>query len=181
MLLNWCDNTAACTWINRNCKHSVIGQRLGRLVVGLLMSTKIGIQAEWVSTHLNVIADNISRLKDGNNGDFDCEKIEGNLPNTYSLPTIPAINYPSYNDLGRSTEQKLSRSINWERAQTQCSTIVHFLKLISRYDLGNRYLTDDVIVTDDILLRYVNHLLKGFTLQKIRIEVGTIKGYLGGE
>ena len=46
VLLNWCDNTTACTWINRNCKHSMIGQQLGRLFVGLLMGTKIGIQAE---------------------------------------------------------------------------------------------------------------------------------------
>ena len=52
------------------------------------------------------------------------------------------------------------------------------MRFISRYDLGNRYLTEDVIVTDEILLRYVNHLLEGFTLQKIRIEVGTIKGYM---
>ena len=94
------------------------------------------------------------------------------------MPSISAINYPSYDDLGRSAEQKLSRSINCERAQTQCSRTVHFLKFISRYDLGNRYLTDDVIVTDEILLRYVNYLLEGFTLQKIKIEVGTIKGYM---
>ena len=94
------------------------------------------------------------------------------------MPSIPAINYSSYNDLGRSTEQQLSRSINCERAQTQCSRTVHFLKFISRYDLGNHYLTNKVIVTDEILLRYVNYLLEGFALQKIRIEVGTIKGYM---
>jgi hypothetical protein len=46
----------------------MIGRRLGRLFVGLLMGTKIGIQAEWISTHLNVIADDISRLKNENGG-----------------------------------------------------------------------------------------------------------------
>ena len=40
------------------------------------MGTKIGIQAEWISTHLNVIADDISRLKDENNGDFDYAKLK---------------------------------------------------------------------------------------------------------
>ena len=36
------------------------------------MGTKIGVQAEWISTHLNFIADDISRLKKSNeNGDYD--------------------------------------------------------------------------------------------------------------
>ena len=91
-------------------------------------------------------------------------KTERNLSNPYSLPSILAINYLSCDDLGRSTEQELSRSINRERSLTQCSRTVHFLKIMSRYDLGNHYLTDDVIVTDEILLRYVNYLLEGFTL-----------------
>ena len=80
VLLNWCNNTAACMWINRNCKHKVVGRQLGRLFVGLLMGTKIGIQAEWISTHLNVISDDISRMKDENNGDFDCAKLKEIYP-----------------------------------------------------------------------------------------------------
>lgn len=80
VLLNWCDNTTACTWINRNCKHSMIGQQLSCLFVGLLMGKNIGIQAEWISTNLNVIANDISRFKDKNDEDFDYE----NLRETYT-------------------------------------------------------------------------------------------------
>ena len=96
----------------------------------------------------------------------------------YSLPSIPANNYPSFKDLGRSAKQKLSISVDCERAQPRCFRTVHFLRFTSRYNLGNSYLTEKVIVTDDILLRYVNYLLEGFTLQKIKVEVGTIKGYI---
>ena len=76
VLLNGCNITSTCTWINRNCKHSMIGQHwaIYCLFVGLLMGTKIGIQAELVSIHLNVIAGDISRLKDENNKDFDYKK-----------------------------------------------------------------------------------------------------------
>ena len=34
------------------------------------MGMKLGIQGEWLPTHLNVIADNISRLED-ENGNYD--------------------------------------------------------------------------------------------------------------
>ena len=63
VLLNFCDNTSACSWINKKCRDSLIGRRLGRLFAGMLMSSDIGIQAEWLSTHENVIADEISRIK----------------------------------------------------------------------------------------------------------------------
>ena len=28
-ILNWCDNTSACRWINTRCKESLIGRALG--------------------------------------------------------------------------------------------------------------------------------------------------------
>ena len=62
VLLNWCDNMSACVWVNTRCKHSLIGRELGKLFVGILMSTKLGIQAKWLPTDLNKIADDISRL-----------------------------------------------------------------------------------------------------------------------
>ena len=62
VLLNWHDNTAACTRINRNCTYNMIGRRYSCFFVGLLLGTKIGIQVEWISTHLNFIADEIWRL-----------------------------------------------------------------------------------------------------------------------
>ena len=81
MLLNYCDNTAACTWVNDNCKHSLIGRRLGRIFVGLIMGTKIGIQCEWILTYLNYIADDISRLKElDEHGEFDYAELKKTYP-----------------------------------------------------------------------------------------------------
>ena len=81
VLLNWCDNVSACAWINYKCKYSLIGRRLARLFVGLLMNTKIGIQADWISTHLNFIADDISRLKQEDaDGNFDYKKLRLTYP-----------------------------------------------------------------------------------------------------
>ena len=71
VLLNWCDNTSACSWINYKCKHSLIGRRLARLFIGLLMGTPIGIQAEWLSTHVNTVADDISRIRQQEGGSID--------------------------------------------------------------------------------------------------------------
>ncbi|KAL7525764.1 hypothetical protein ACHAXR_001151, partial [Thalassiosira sp. AJA248-18] len=70
MLANDCDNTSACSWVNVNCKTSMAGRALGRFFVGMLMSAKLGIQANWISTHMNKIADEISRVhgKDGEYG-----------------------------------------------------------------------------------------------------------------
>ena len=82
VLLNWCDNTAAYTWVNKNCKHSMTGRWLGRLFVGLLMSTQIGVQAEWISTHLNFIADDMSRLKKES---VDCDFNYAELKQTYQI------------------------------------------------------------------------------------------------
>ena len=62
VLLNYCDNIAACAWINYNCKESLIGRRLAMLYIGLILNTNLGVQAEWVSTTQNVIADDISRI-----------------------------------------------------------------------------------------------------------------------
>ena len=76
MLLKWYDNTTACTCVNRNRKHSMIVQRLCRLCVGLLMGINIDIWAKWVSTHLNVVTDGISRCKDENDGDFEYTKLK---------------------------------------------------------------------------------------------------------
>ena len=81
VLLNWCNNTSTCTWVNENCKHGMSGCRLGRLFIGLFMGTKIGIQAEWNSTYLNFIADGILCLKKGNaNGDFGYAKLKQYYP-----------------------------------------------------------------------------------------------------
>ena len=48
---------------------------------------------------------------------------------------------------------------------------------VCRSGSGNTYLTDGAFLTDDVLLRYVNHYLEEFVLQNIKNETGTTKGY----
>ena len=58
------------------------GRRLGRIVVELLMETKIGNLTEWISAYLNFITADITHLKkEGAEGDFDY----GNLEETYPI------------------------------------------------------------------------------------------------
>ena len=63
VLLNWCDNKSACAWVNYKCKESLIGRRLALVFMGLLLNSNLGIQAEYLNTHENFIADEISRLR----------------------------------------------------------------------------------------------------------------------
>jgi hypothetical protein len=79
VLSNDCDNTAAVSWCNVNCKTSMLGRELGKVFVGLLMSTKLGIQAEWISTKMNEIADEISRIH-GKDGEYDYSQLISNYP-----------------------------------------------------------------------------------------------------
>ena len=57
------DNTSALSWINHRCKGSLLGRALGRLLVGLLMDSPLGINATWINTHDNEVADGLSRFK----------------------------------------------------------------------------------------------------------------------
>lgn len=56
------DNTSALNWINHRCKGSALGRALGMLFVGLLMDSPLGINAAWINTNDNEVADGISRF-----------------------------------------------------------------------------------------------------------------------
>ena len=57
------DNTSALNWTLHTSKKSSIGQALVRFLCGLLTGSNIGINAKWISTVENKIADKISKLK----------------------------------------------------------------------------------------------------------------------
>ena len=63
ILLNKCDNISAMNWTIHNCKTSEIGRLLARFFCCLLMDSVLGINSQWISTHDNFIADDISRLR----------------------------------------------------------------------------------------------------------------------
>ena len=54
----------------------------------------------------------------------------------------------------------------------------HFLKFIKMYGLSDAYLTNDVIITDEIMECFILFLLEGHTINKIKVKAGTIGGYM---
>jgi hypothetical protein len=57
------DNTSALNWTLHTSKKSMIGRALTRFFFGLMIGSNVGMNAKWISTIDNVIADKISRLK----------------------------------------------------------------------------------------------------------------------
>ena len=43
------------------CKKSIIGRALARFFCGLLIGSEVGINAKWISTEANKIADEIEK------------------------------------------------------------------------------------------------------------------------
>jgi hypothetical protein len=63
MVLCITDNISAKNWTTHTCKKSIIGQALACFFCGLMISSQVGINAKWISTTANKIADKILRLK----------------------------------------------------------------------------------------------------------------------
>jgi hypothetical protein len=57
------DNRNAKNWTIHTSKKSIIGQALARILCGLLINSKVGVNTKWISTLKNKIADDISTLK----------------------------------------------------------------------------------------------------------------------
>ena len=57
------DNISAKNWTTHTSKKSIIGRALARFFCGLLIGSNVGINAKWISTLHNKIADDVSRLK----------------------------------------------------------------------------------------------------------------------
>jgi len=87
-ILSWCDNTSACRWINTCCKESLIGRALGCFLCGMIMGTALGLDADYILTHANVVADDISRLKRSSNGQYDHSKLLTGNPQLCSCRTF---------------------------------------------------------------------------------------------
>lgn len=63
VLLNVTDNMSALSWTTGACRKSRIGRLLARFFCSLLINSPLGINSQWISTTMNDIADEISRLK----------------------------------------------------------------------------------------------------------------------
>ena len=75
-------------WINTHCKESLIERALGRFFCGMIMGTALGLDADYISTHENVVADDISRLKRPSDGQYDHSKLLTNHPLLCSCRTF---------------------------------------------------------------------------------------------
>jgi hypothetical protein len=79
-VLNWCDNTSSCSWINTHCKESLISYALGCFFCGMIMGSALGLDADNILMHANVVADNISHLKHSSDGQYDHSKLLSDYP-----------------------------------------------------------------------------------------------------
>ena len=57
------DNISAKNWTVHTSKKSIIGRALARFFCGLLIGSNVGINAKWISTLANKIADETSQIK----------------------------------------------------------------------------------------------------------------------
>jgi hypothetical protein len=77
------DNISAKKWTMHTCKKSIISRALARFFCGLLIGSDVGINAKWISTEANKIADEISRVKKSNHSThsstcYDFSKLKQN-------------------------------------------------------------------------------------------------------
>ena len=77
------DNTSALNWTLHTSEKSMIGRALARFFCGLLIGSDVGVNAKWISTIENLIADKISRLK---------ALIDTNPKSSSSIPTYDYAN-----------------------------------------------------------------------------------------
>ncbi len=56
-------NVSAKNWTMHTSKKSIIGRALAFIFCGLMIGSDVGINAKWIATETNKIADTISRLK----------------------------------------------------------------------------------------------------------------------
>lgn len=95
-----------------------------------------------------------------------------------SLPTLSAVDYPSFDDLGHAAEQRLSQSVNNQAAHTADSRFLHFINYLEYYNKTDDVLSADRRVVDDIVTNYAVFFLSGHTIKNIYCVAGTLKGYL---
>ncbi|KAL7529165.1 hypothetical protein ACHAXR_005018 [Thalassiosira sp. AJA248-18] len=81
VLLNMADNMSSVRWTNHGCKSSLSGRALARLFCMLLVNSRLGINAKWLSTKANFIADDISRInKSDNKTSFNFAELKQRYP-----------------------------------------------------------------------------------------------------
>ena len=86
MLEEWWESCAH--RVGSTGSRSLIGRTLGRFFCGMIMGTALGLDADYISTHANVVADYISRLKRSSDGQYDHSKLLTDHPLLCSCRTF---------------------------------------------------------------------------------------------
>ena len=76
------------------------------------------------------------------------------------LSPISAIQYPSWDDLGRTTEQQLTRSTDHKKSPTTCSYLNHFFGFLNKCNQLVRYLTNNTFVTNKIIGHFTVFIMR---------------------
>ena len=122
------DNTSALNWTNHACKRSRLGKTLARFFVGLLLDSPLGINAEWISTEENKIADDISRLKK------DSVTSSNPYP-TYDYSTLPQ-RYPMLEHFRFWVPSQQLLSVIWKMLLSKKSPDLKAVQKLKQNGLG---------------------------------------------
>ncbi len=125
------DNTSALNWMLHTSKKLIIGRALARFFCGLLIGSNVGVNAKWISTIENLLADKISRLKEVINTNF---KLLSSLP-TYDYAHLQQ----EHVELRACSFFQLSHkllSLIWEILLTQKCPDLNLILSLRPQDLG---------------------------------------------
>ncbi len=125
------DNTSALNWTLYMSKKLMFGQALARFFCRLLIGLHVGVNAKWIKTIENVIADKISRLK---------KLINTNSNSTSSSPTYDYANLQQkHKELKACTFFQPSPELVlhiWEILSTQSCPDLSLILSLNPQDLG---------------------------------------------
>ena len=122
------DNMSAKNWTLHTSKKSIIGRALARFFCGHLINSRLGINAKWISTHTNIIADDILRLKDSTAN-------SPSSPPTYDFTTLKQ----NHKELQTCRFYQPSRkllSFIWEILLTKQCPALSQIRILEPADLG---------------------------------------------
>jgi hypothetical protein len=125
------DSTSALNWTLHTSNKSSIGRALAIFFCGLLIDSNVGVNAKWISTIKNVIADKILRLK---------ELVKSNSNPPFSLPTYDYSNLrQEHKELRACSFFQPSHkllSLIWEILLTQKCPDLSLIMSLRPLDLG---------------------------------------------
>jgi hypothetical protein len=106
------------------CKKSINGRALARFFCGLLIGSDVGINAKWISTEANKIADEISRVKKSNHSThsstcYDLSKLKQELCGIETLSFLPPESRAALYALGNYVDAKMSRLKHGAEVETK--------------------------------------------------------------